>query len=196
MALDCKTELLEVIEHEVLVEVQHEQLIESTDDGTTVQEGDEPELLIDREPEMLVVADGPQRILIDRAGRQGPPGPPGQSGNAYVEFPAALPLGGHRVVRLLNGQAIYADNTVLADANIVLGITLGAVTGGGMAQIQFNGLMTEPSWAWTPDMPVFCGTAGLLTQTPPVSGFSLIVGIAASPTQIFIGAKSPIVLQE
>ena len=196
MSLDCTTELLEVIEHETLVEVQRELLIETSDDHGTVQEGDAPEVLIDHDTETLVV-DGPKEVLVDYAGTQGPPGPPGEAGAAgYVEFPAALPLGGHRAVRLLAGLAIYADNAVPQDANVVLGITRGAVTGGDLAQIQFAGLMTEPSWAWTPDLPVFCGSAGLLTQTPPTSGFSLIVGIATTATQILIGAKMPIVLQE
>lgn len=193
---ECKAELLEVIEHEILVEVQHERLIETSDEEIALDDDSEPEVLIDYEPEQLVLEQEKKTVLIDTAGRQGPPGTPGELGAAYVEFPAALPLGGHRAVRLLNGQAVYADHTVVEDANIVLGITRGAVTGGDMAQIQFNGLMTEASWAWTPDLPVFCGAAGVLTQVPPVSGFSLIVGIATTPTQIFIGAKMPIVLQE
>ncbi len=195
MARDCKIELLEVVEQETLVETQRELLIDVVEPDAQVADGAEPELLVDNEPELLVVGQESQTVLLD-AGSQGPPGPPGELGQAYVEFPAAVPIGGHRAVRLLGGAAIYTDNTSLPDANLVLGITRGAADAGALAQIQFNGLMAEPSWAWTPDLPVFVGVAGVLTQTPPTSGFSLIVGIATRADQIFIGAKAPIVLQE
>lgn len=105
-----------------------------------------------------------------------------------------MALGGHRAVRLLAGQAIYADNAVVNDANIVLGITQGAVAAGALAQIQSSGLMTEPSWTWTADAPVFVGTNGTLVQPAPVTGFSLVVGVATSATQIHIGARTPLVL--
>lgn len=138
-------------------------------------------------PPELVSTRGP-------AGPIGPSGPPGSAGANFVEFPAAVPLGGHRAVRLQAGQAVYANSTATADAHLVLGLTLGAVDAGGTAQIQTTGVLAEPSWAWTPDLPVFCGLAGGLTQIAPTAGFSLIVGTAVSPTAIFIGAKSPIVL--
>ncbi|MEZ2293931.1 hypothetical protein [Variovorax sp. RCC_210] len=195
MARDCNTELLEIVEQETLVETQRELLVEVADPGAEVADIEPPQMLVDTEPDLLVVTEGAQIVLVDE-GRQGPPGPPGGLGQAYVEFPAAVPLGGHRAVRLLAGQAIYADHTVVADANAVLGITRGAVEEGALAQIQFGGLMTEPSWAWTPDQPVFVGLEGVLTQPSPTTGFSLIVGIATLPTQILIGAKAPIVLQE
>jgi hypothetical protein len=70
------------------------------------------------------------------------------------------------------------------------------VAAGALAQIQTGGLMSEGSWSWIPDLPVFVGAAGTLTQVAPLAGFNLIVGIATSSTQIFIGAKSPIVLSE
>lgn len=195
MASDCKIELLETVEQETLVETQRELLVDVVYADAEVSDSAEPELLLVDEPELLVVGDGSQTILID-AGTQGPPGPPGELGAAFVEFPAAIDLGGHRAVRLLAGEAIYADHASIIDANVVLGITRGAAAAGAVAQIQFGGLMTEPSWSWTPDLPVFVGVAGVLTQTPPASGFSLIVGIATRPIQILIGAKLPIVLQE
>lgn len=111
-----------------------------------------------------------------------------------VEFPAAVPLGGNRAVRLLAGEVIYADNAVVEDANVVLGITQGAVSAGELARIQIGGLMTEPSWAWTADEPVFVGSNGGLVQPSPASVFSLVIGVATSATQILIGARTPLVL--
>jgi len=138
------------------------------------------------------------RLMLGADGEDGEDGQsiPGPRGELplYVEFPAATALGGNRAVRLVAGEATYADNASVADANLVLGITRGAVVLGDIVQIQVTGLMTEPSWAWTSDAPVFVGAAGVLTQTSPSTGYTLIVGIATSPTQILIGARMPIVV--
>ncbi|MDN6885278.1 hypothetical protein QMO14_16860 [Variovorax sp. CAN2819] len=191
----CAPDILEVGDSELVVDEQIVVVVDSVEQAADVLETPSDESVTVDADETVVVTREPEFILLD-IGTQGPPGVPGAMGEAYVEFPAAVPLGGHRAVRLLGGEAIYADHTVVADANVVLGITRGAAAAGALAQIQFGGLMTEPSWAWTPDQPVFVGLAGVLTQTPPTSGFSLIVGIATLPTQILIGAKAPIVLQE
>lgn len=141
------------------------------------------------------VLDVTQPALILEVGLQGPPGAPGASAAApTVTFPAAAALGGHRAVRLVAGKAAYANAAASGDANLVLGITTGAAVLDAPTTIQTAGPMTEPSWAWTPDAPVFCGPAGTLTQTPPTSGFSLVLGIALSAIQIHIGQKMPIAL--
>lgn len=144
----------------------------------------------------------PLLSLVMIPGDDGEPGEDGMPGRAaesssgpeVVEFAAAVALGGHRAVRLLAGEAIYADNAVVEDANVVLGITQGAVGAGDLAPIQTGGLMTEPSWTWTPDAPVFVGANGVLVQPSPITGFSLVVGVATSATQIHIGARTPLVL--
>ena len=76
----------------------------------------------------------------------------------------------------------------------MLGITTGAAAAGDAINVQASGEMTEVSWNWTPGLPVFLGTNGLLTQTPPVSGFQLVLGVAISPTKLAINIKQPIVL--
>lgn len=191
----CAPDVIEVIQADTVIDEQIIVVVDSVEQAADVVETASDEVVTVDGEDALIVTREPEITLLD-VGTQGPPGTPGELGAAYVEFPAAVALGGHRAVRLQAGEAIYADNTVLADANVVLGITRGAAAAGALAQIQFGGLMTEPSWAWTPDLPVFCAAAGALTQTPPITGFSLIVGIATRPTQILIGAKSPIVLQE
>lgn len=145
--------------------------------------------------QILTVAAEPQ-VLIDQAkqGVRGPPGPEGPAGGTSLTFPAGAALGGHRAVRLLNGAAIYASNDAPDDRNLVVGITRGAAVEGDDVVIQSVGLMAEPSWSWTPDRQVFLGLNGLLTQTPPTSGFILIIGIAVASDQILIGAKMPIIV--
>lgn len=103
-------------------------------------------------------------------------------------------LGGHRMVVITSGLAVYASNTTTTHTNKVLGMTTGAVLNGAAATIQTHGEITEPSWAWALDQPVFLSTTGLITQTPPVTGFSQIIGFPTSATSLFIKLREPLIL--
>jgi len=102
-------------------------------------------------------------------------------------------ISGHRVVRILpDGNVDIADSANMADMGYVLGITLGAVTAGNSIQVRVAGILDEPSWAWTVDQPVFLSSSGLLTQAEPVTGFSLVIGWAQTPTRLFVSMNQPI----
>lgn len=126
----------------------------------------------------------------------GPQGPPGTGGTSSdLSIVAAIVLGGHRiVVPDSNGKAIYADNTISSHANKVLGMTTGAVAEGGTATVKTVGEITEVSWSWTLDTPVWLSANGLMTQTPPTTGFSLIIGFPISETKLFLDLREPIFL--
>ena len=117
------------------------------------------------------------------------------SENEEVSFVASTALGGHRAVRMSGGSLVYADNTEISDAALVLGITLNSAAPGELVQIQQAGFIEESSWSWTPDQPIFLSVNGLLTQATPVAGFSLLLAIAISPTLIQLGIKMPIILE-
>lgn len=192
--MSCEQILTETPAPEQLVEEQPELVIDERDVGGTVVDAAENELVIDGDPDLLVVEEDKQTVLLD-VGVQGPPGPPGQPGEATLTLIAGSALGGHRAVRSLAGVAVYADKDNLPDANLVLGVTKGAASAAAPVQVQTMGLMNEPSWNWTPDSPVFVGDDGVLTQASPAAGFSLIIGVALTATQIHIGLKMPIVLE-
>lgn len=127
-------------------------------------------------------------------GLQGDQGEPGLSG-VQATYTADGALSGHRVVRASGAGAVaYADSANVAHATTVLGITTGAAADGDPVTIQAGGPISEPSWAWTPDQPVYCGGNGQLTQVAPVAGFVLVVGVAVSATEIFVGIKQAIVI--
>lgn len=130
-------------------------------------------------------------------GPQGAPGAPGPSGDDIVVVTAAIDLGGHRVVTLDGvGEARYADNTQSTHLHRVLGITLGAFNTGTLGTVMRLGEIIEPTWNWTLNQPIFLGTNGLLTQTPPVSPavFLQIVGFPILPTSMFVDLRDPISL--
>ena len=47
-----------------------------------------------------------------------------------------------------NGQAVYASNDTLANAQVV-GIATTSATTGGTVRVVMNGTITDASWSWT-----------------------------------------------
>lgn len=131
-------------------------------------------------------------IFTGKYGRQGEPGVSGAS--HILTYPAGEILSGHRMVVLNDGEAFYADSTILNHANRVVGMTTGAAMLGADVPIHTEGEITEPSWNWTLDVPVWLGLTGLLTQVVPTSGFSLIIGFPLSAVKLFISIREPIFL--
>jgi hypothetical protein len=105
-------------------------------------------------------------------------------------------LSGHRAISTnSSGEAIYADNSTTELASAAIGITTGASTTGSIIYAITNGgTIVEPSWSWTPQLPIFLGTSGLLTQTAPTIGAILQLGIALSATKMIVDIKMPIIL--
>jgi hypothetical protein len=127
----------------------------------------------------------------------GPAGTPGISGGAMQLVPTVTPIGGHRVLALDNvGKAVYADSTSLPLTQRVVGVSTSSTAAGIDAPIQTYGAMEEPSWNWDTELPVFLGTNGTLTQTPPTtpSKASIVVGFPTSPTTLFINIQQPILI--
>jgi hypothetical protein len=153
-----------------------------------------PVVIEERQVSVVELVDR-QVIFGGEQGPSGPPGPPGPTGGDALQYQAGEALGGHRMVVLDDtGKAIYADNTVLSHANKVLGMTTGAASMGYTAMIQTGGEMTEPSWSWVLDTPIWLSSSGMLTQVAPVTGFSLIVAFPITATKVFINLHEPIFL--
>jgi hypothetical protein len=119
-----------------------------------------------------------------------------QSGSAIItRYTAGAAIGGHRAVWVdASGAVVYADRTDLTFPLRVIGISLNAAALGGNVDVQSHGQVTEAGWNWTPLQEIFLDTAGLLTQTPPTSGFNLVLGFATAPTKMFVDVQEPILL--
>ncbi len=123
---------------------------------------------------------------------QGPPGPVGSTPTLYVV--AAQTISANTAVALVNGQLVPAQSGVSAQAGNVVGVALNGGQAGATIAIQQSGEMSLSSWNWTLGQPIFVGTTGPLTQTPPTSGFSQVVGMPLSATSMSIGLESPILI--
>jgi hypothetical protein len=156
------------------------------------------------EPKASVIqtVEGQIGLLVTPAaqGPAGPPGAPGVSGgagSAYLTLTASQNLqGGYGVTAdvATPGAAKAPTTPTLAEAQLFLGVTLGAAAQGAEVQIQGSGELTDTGWSWTPGALLFLGPLGLPTQTPPTSGVCLVIGIALSPTTILIRPQPPIAL--
>lgn len=143
-------------------------------------------------------AQGPQGV----AGPQGPQGPvgvqgPGGEGGSLIYKLAGEALGAYRaVVMSSTTEVVRASNTDATHRNRVLGITEIAAASGDQIRIRRVGEITFAGWAWTPNAPIFVGTSGALTQTPPSGAavFTQVVAVALSATTIYVWPSGVVTL--
>ena len=118
---------------------------------------------------------------------------------AFEESYVALEtVSGHRVMRLGGSGVVgYADATNPEHAFSVIGISKNAALAGESVGVAKTGdELIELSWAWVKDAPVYLGSGGNLIQSEPENPllFSMIIGVATSPTSIYVDVNSPIFL--
>lgn len=102
--------------------------------------------------------------------------------------------GGRAIVLETDGLAYYLDHTKAAHAHTFIGVTTGAVSSGGVVQLARAGTrVSDSGWNFVSG-PVFAINPGIVTQTPPTSGFNLIIGGAISTDEIFIKPENPVFL--
>lgn len=112
---------------------------------------------------------------------------------SYVEMTAAMPLSGQRVIAAgPDGKAVYADSADATLANCVVGVSVGAADADTIVRVQVSNEMVEPGWSWTPGA-VYVGTDGVPTQVVPTAGFSMVIGVATTPSTLVINKQLPII---
>jgi uncharacterized protein YgbK (DUF1537 family) len=107
-----------------------------------------------------------------------------------VSLTAGVSLSALRAVTSnANGEAVYASNDTLANAQVI-GITSNAASAGAGVTIKTSGILTDASWSWTKGT-VYLGTNGQLTQTAPTGGAIVVhVGRALTATTLQIDVDS------
>lgn len=132
-----------------------------------------------------------QVVSVGAQGPRGPQGPIGPSGGSALTRTANGPISGHRlVVESVPGAVSYASNVDVSHAGRVLGMTLGAAADGDDVDILRTGRVVHAGWSWAPGV-LWLGVDGYLTQNPPVSGFSQVVGFSDSPDTVFVDIREP-----
>lgn len=105
---------------------------------------------------------------------------------------AGAAISGHRALMVLPAGGVAHADPSLAGFEFV-GISTGAAAAGAQVQVVESGVITEPSWAWTPALPIYVAPSGNLTQTPPSSGTLQQVAVALSATAILVQPFIPFI---
>jgi hypothetical protein len=89
-------------------------------------------------------------------------------------------------------QLQRCSSTNLADLNTLIGLAKQTGNIGSMVTVAEDEFMTNTSWTWIPNKPVFLGINGTLTQSLIGVLFVQQVGVALTPTKIVIRISQPI----
>jgi hypothetical protein len=142
-------------------------------------------VVVDREEiTHVVIADGGQ-------GLPGPPGPPGGGGDQYVTRTAGQTISANRVLYDRAGLVYPLGQADAENIYAILGLSVSAGQSGAQISVQRSGTVTDSGWSWAYGR-VYLGASGQLTQTPPTSGFSVLIGFAATATSINLSINDPI----
>lgn len=105
---------------------------------------------------------------------------------------AGQALSALRVVRMVDGSAVYANSSDASQAGQAVGVTTQAAASGAVVSVRRDGRMSDSSWNWTYGNPVYFNSTGALTQTPPSTGFVQVVGFPLGTTELIVGFEQPI----
>lgn len=130
-------------------------------------------------------------VLGGVPGRAGQVGPVGPAGGTAVVRTAGETISALRAVYEEDGEVFVLDYRDQDHIDQLLGITLNAGASGAPITVQRILDITDAAWAWTPGR-VYLGADGALTQTPPSTGFHVLIGAAVSATRITLNLQDPI----
>ena len=153
-------------------------------------------LIIDDESEIIIEVDTDVEVLEAAAqGPQGPAGPPGPAGGTSHVRNSAAALSALLVVWEDElGVVRPLDSTDEDHIDLLCGLTLTATSDAGQVTVQRTGAVDDLAWSWVPGR-VHLGADGALTQSPPSTGFDVLVGVAVSPTRLILNFQDPIELE-
>ena len=155
-----------------------------------------PDVLLTETTQILSVAEEVTQILsVAEQGPPGPPGPAGPSGATTFVRQSAGALSAMRIVWEDEAGVVFAlDSADDGHIDLLCGITLTATSDAGPVTVQRTGAVDDSAWDWTPGR-VYLGANGAPTQSPPTTGFDVLIGTAVSPTRIILNFQDPIDLE-
>ncbi len=96
-----------------------------------------------------------------------------------------------RAVEVNNqGLAILASST--GSGFGIIGVAVQSGTVGQKIEVVTYGSFTDTSYNLIPDEPLFLRENGIISQSPPSTGVTVVIGSAITPTTMFIRIEQPI----
>ena len=125
-------------------------------------------------------------------------GPQGFPGETVINYTAGADISGHKCVMLSSDEkAVYASCLDASSIRRIIGITHNAAVTNDILVVRKFGVMSEPTWNWDTNKPIYLGIDGALVQIPevwPTSLFTIILGYPISSTKILVNISTPILL--
>ena len=123
--------------------------------------------------------------------------PDGVTGNpsislATISAVAGETIHGGRAVKLEGGVASHPRLSVTEDSLKVVGVAHTSGSTGSTIEVKTNGRVTDTSYTLSSGL-VFCGDFGVITQTPPSSGWTVALGNVINSSTFQIDIKLPII---
>lgn len=111
-----------------------------------------------------------------------------------IERVADQAMSALKLVRLTSDTNVnLADSTLTYDDSVVVGVLLDtAVSAGQLVNVQTYGVLQDALFTFPLNDTLFLGSSGQITNVPPSSGFSLIIGKSLGVGSIFIKIEVPI----
>jgi hypothetical protein len=129
------------------------------------------------------------------AGQRGAPGRPGTDTGGGIQTivrTTGTTISALRIVFESQARTFPVDPQTISVFQ-ALGLAITSAATGTQISIQTQGFIDDSSWSWTEGI-VWCGPNGVLTQTPPTSGWDFIIGFATSATRLYIDLNEPVLL--
>lgn len=115
----------------------------------------------------------------------------GSAGNSLSAFyEAGEVINAGRAVVAENGKVYKFDPANYLHMRGIVGFTKTSALTGAMVEVVFAGYFEDDGITLSPDAPVFAGTNGVLSSTPPASGIIACVGTSVSTKKFLISFKN------
>lgn len=155
----------------------------------------QPQLAVSSLQPSLTVAPTQPNITVNfgPVGARGEQGPAGASGGSLLTRTAAENISAlYAVVSTTGDNVVVASPATPSHFGKVVGVATTAATAGQSVNIQRADIIDATGLTLTQGQPVFIGSDGLLSMTPPATGWWQIIGFATSTTQIDILIREPV----
>lgn len=97
------------------------------------------------------------------------------------------------IYKTINGIAHGDPDLTYAEASII-GISITGALSGNTVKYQIDGRLEDSSFNFPLNDPLFLGTDGVITNTPPVTGHNTRLGLSLGVGAIQIEIQMPIIL--
>jgi len=95
---------------------------------------------------------------------------------------------------VVTSKGYLADTTDYNTRNIIVGFSNAAALSGFEVKVIGSGTITNPAWSWTKGDKIFLNGAGNVSNIPPASTYSVILGTATAPDTIDVNIQPSILL--